>query len=138
MHALLRIANSGRTRYPRRGRWRREGLIPEDLIASELRLIGPVTRNEDPGSSRPGQPEAELLKHLIGGLDLTLVEHSHAPFRTGLGPSARSNRERVNRSCAIFTSASVAGRAEVEAGARTRIAQTLTTDSRAPRPKRPG
>jgi hypothetical protein len=58
-------------------------LIPEDLIASELRLMSPFTLDEDPGSSLPGQPEAELIKHLIGGPDLTLVEHSHAPFRTG-------------------------------------------------------
>ncbi len=45
--------------------------------------MSPFTLDEDPGSSLPGQPEAELLKHLIGGPDLTLVEHSHAPFRTG-------------------------------------------------------
>ncbi len=50
---MLRIANSGRTRYPAGGALAPEGLIPEDLIASELQLMGPVTRNEDPGSGRP-------------------------------------------------------------------------------------
>jgi hypothetical protein len=30
-----------------------------------------------------GNLRPELIKHLIGGPDLTLVEHSHAPFRTG-------------------------------------------------------